>query len=102
MTKESQIPQASLIFEAIYAETGVPADQIMGRRRTSRISEARHMVIAILHIRFPDWSLQDLSDAVKRKDHGSSIYALRKVRKLVKTSIDYKKKMQRILAKINN
>jgi chromosomal replication initiation ATPase DnaA len=97
MTHESHIPGAAAIFASIYAETGVTPEQIMGRRRTARISDARHMVIAILHIRFPEWSLQDLADAVRRSDHVSSLYALRRIRKLVETKPDYKARMQRVL-----
>lgn len=102
MTYETQIPNAANIFRAVYDETGITPEQIMGRRRTARISDARHMVIAILHIQFPEWSLQDLADAVRRKDHVSAIHALKRIRKLVSTNPDYKKRMQRVLIKSKN
>lgn len=102
MTYESHIPGAAAIFSAVYNETGVTPEQIMGRRRTARIAGARHIVIAVLHIRFPEWSLQDLADAVRRTDHGSSLHALRRIRKLVETNPAYKERMRRVLAATNN
>jgi len=99
MTLETQIPSAANIFRAVYEETGISPEQIMGKRRTARISDARHMVIAVLHIQFPEWSLQDLADAVKRTDHCSALHALRRIRKLVSTRPEYQRRMQRVVEK---
>lgn len=101
MNYQPQIPGAAAIFSAVHAETGVTPEQIMGKRRTARISDARHMVVAILHMKFPEWSLQDLADAVKRTDHGSSLYALRRIRKLVEANKAYKERMRRVVTAVN-
>jgi chromosomal replication initiation ATPase DnaA len=99
MTYESHIPNAAAIYHAVYEETGVTPEEIMSKRRTARISNARHMVIAMLHIQFPSWSYPDLADAVKRKDHGTAMYAVKRIRILVETKPAYKAAMQRVMAR---
>jgi chromosomal replication initiation ATPase DnaA len=99
MTHKSQIPNAAAIFRAVYDETGITPEQIMGKRRTDRIVYARHMTIAVLHIKFPRWSLTDLAEAVNRADHGTAINAIKRATERARVDKSYRASIRRILEK---
>ena len=52
--------------------TGVPAANIVGRRRTTGVVFARFLAVAAIKKEFPFYSLSDLAFCVRRRDHGSA------------------------------
>jgi chromosomal replication initiation ATPase DnaA len=69
----------------VSAIVGVGTNDITGPSRARSATTARILVVWLLHRKYPAWSLSQLAASVNRRDHGTAIYALARVTKLMQT-----------------
>lgn len=77
------------IIGQVACATGVTAAAITGNRRTNAIVFARFLAIAAIRQAWPQFSLEELSNAVGRRDHGTAINALRQFENLSTTDPEF-------------
>lgn len=98
ITESRAIQAAADVYRAVEKETGVTSWQIMGCRKTDRVTLARCMVIAALNIIRPDFSLNDLAEAVRKSSHRTAFSALKRARDMFETDQFFRDQMLRIMA----
>ena len=96
-TESAPIKAAADVYRAVQDETGITPEQIMGRRKTARVTRARHMVIAALHVIRPEFTLTDLAQSVRRKDHGTAHNAIKRSKRDFLAKEDFKLSLLRIV-----
>lgn len=67
------------ILKASAAEFGLEADDLTGPSRLADIVQARHIAMALMHDK-TSMSLHAIAKALKKKDKGTVIYALKQVK----------------------
>jgi len=63
------------IIETVANVTGIPARVILGKRRTDIVCHARFMAVEAISAAMPWMSLQNVAEAVGKRQHGMTNHA---------------------------
>ena len=88
------------ILEIVADVTGVPVASITGRRRTDRVSCARHLAVASIRHNDPRLSLQETAEAVGKSCHGTTVNSMQRHSDMIETDIPYLTQFNAILRRI--
>lgn len=86
------------LIYSVEKAAGIEPGAITRPGRTRCVAYARFAAVWLIHRRFPNWSLKQLSEAVGRKDHGTAIHALRMAENLIQKNDSFLNLIRRATA----